>query len=311
MLSEGCVLVTGAAGFIGSNFIDFLFEKYSDLNVVVIDKLTYAADKSRLEEHIDEIAFYEADLADKDSIEDVFEEHDISVVVNFAAESHVDRSIESGDPFVESNVKGAHNLMSVSKDHDIDKFVQVSTDEVYGSIKEGKFKETDPLDPSSPYSASKAAADMFANSFYVTHNLPVIIARPTNNFGPNQHPEKLIPKFITRAKKGKTLPVYGDGTNVRDWLYVKDNCRAIDLLIRKGSPGEIYNIGADNFLQNIEVTEKILELIGQGDDLIEHVEDRKGHDQRYAVDSTKIRKLGWRPKTSFDKGLTRTIEYYG
>ncbi|MFB6159272.1 MAG: dTDP-glucose 4,6-dehydratase, partial [Candidatus Nanohalobium sp.] len=194
-----------------------------------------------------------------------------------------------------------------AKEHELEKFIQISTDEVYGSREEGKFKEEDPLDPSSPYSASKASADMVANSFKVTHNLPVLIVRPTNNFGPNQHPEKLIPKFISRAKEGKNLPVYGDGTNVRDWLYVKDNCRAIDLLLREGKVGEIYNVGANQFKQNIEVTKKILELVGAEEDLIDFVEDRKGHDQRYAVDSSKIRKLGWEPEVDFEEGLEKMI----
>ncbi|MFB6200109.1 MAG: dTDP-glucose 4,6-dehydratase, partial [Candidatus Nanohaloarchaea archaeon] len=197
-----------------------------------------------------------------------------------------------------------------AKEHELEKFIQISTDEVYGSREEGKFKEEDPLDPSSPYSASKASADMVANSFKVTHDLPVLIVRPTNNFGPNQHPEKLIPKFISRAKEGKSLPVYGDGTNVRDWLYVKDNCRAIDLLLKEGETGEIYNVGANQFKQNIEVTKKILELVGANENIIEFVEDRKGHDQRYAVDSSKIRDLGWEPKVSFEEGLKKILGKY-
>lgn len=304
------ILITGAAGFIGSNFVEFLFEKYDNPNITVIDKLTYAADKSRLESYLDSIKFIEGDISDYETVKKAFSENDIDFVINFAAESHVDRSIESGKPFMRSNVEGAYTMMDVAKEHDIERFIQISTDEVYGSRKEGKFEEGDPLDPSSPYSASKASADMLANSFEVTHNLPVMVVRPTNNFGPNQHPEKLIPKFIQRARNGKKLPVYGDGTNVRDWLYVKDTCRGIDTLLRKGETGEIYNIGANQFKQNIEVTKKIIELTEVSEDLIEFVEDRKGHDQRYAVDSTKIRELGWKPKTDFEAGLKNILNSY-
>lgn len=304
------ILVTGAAGFIGSNFIEFLYEKYDNPNITVVDKLTYAAEKSRLEE-FENLRFVEADISDKRKMEEIFEEENFSYVVNFAAESHVDNSIELGKPFVRSNVEGAYTLMDVASQRDeLEKFIQISTDEVYGSVDEGKAKEGDSLEPSSPYSASKASADMLANSFRVTHDLPVIIARPTNNFGPNQHKEKLIPKFVNRAKKGKKLPVYGDGTNVRDWLYVKDNCRAIETLLKKGEPGEIYNIGANQFRENIEVTKKILEILDKDEALIEYVEDRKGHDQRYAVDSSKIRNLGWEPQVGFEKGLKKTIEHY-
>lgn len=302
------ILITGGAGFIGSNFVEFISKKYENTNITVVDKLTYAADKSRLEPYLDSINFVEGDISDTEKMEKIFSQEKPDFVINFAAESHVDRSIESGKPFMRSNVEGAYTLMDIAKEHEIEKFIQISTDEVYGSREEGKFKEFDSLDPSSPYSASKASADMVANSFKVTHNLPVIIVRPTNNFGPNQHPEKLIPKFISRAKEDKKLPVYGDGTNVRDWLYVKDNCRAIDLLLREGKPGEIYNVGANQFKQNIEVTEKILELVGADEDLVEFVEDRKGHDQRYAVDSTKIRELGWEPKISFEEGLRKTVK---
>jgi dTDP-glucose 4,6-dehydratase len=308
MCTEGKnIIVTGAAGFIGSNFIEFIYEKYNNINVIVIDKLTYAADKSRLKE-FDDLRFIEGDIKDRNTVQKAFSRKEIDFVVNFAAESHVDRSIDSGKPFIHSNVEGAYTLMEEASKHDIEKFIQISTDEVYGSREEGKFKEGEPLDPSSPYSASKASADMVANSFRVTHNLPTIIVRPTNNFGPNQYPEKLIPKFISRAKEGKKLPVYGDGTNVRDWLYVKDNCRAIDLLLREGETGEIYNVGANQFEQNIEVTKKILELVRADENVIEFVEDRKGHDQRYAVDSSKIRELGWKPQVDFEEGLRKTIK---
>jgi dTDP-glucose 4,6-dehydratase len=302
------ILITGGLGFIGSNFIEFLYEKYSNPAITVIDKSTYAADKSRIEEYLNELTFYEEDISNMERMKEIFHENEFDYIINFAAESHVDRSIESGKPFMKSNVEGVYTLMDVAKENNIEKFIQISTDEVYGSREEGKFKEEDTLNPSSPYSASKASADMIASSFKVTHNLPVIIVRPTNNFGPNQHPEKLIPKFISRAKEGKRLPVYGDGTNVRDWLYVKDNCRAIDLLLREGETGEVYNVGANQFKKNIEVTKKIIDLVGKDENLIEFVEDRKGHDQRYAVDSSKIRELGWEPKISFEEGLKKTIK---
>jgi dTDP-glucose 4,6-dehydratase len=302
-------LVTGGAGFIGSNFIEYLLENYDNPEITVIDKLTYAGSREKLEGIEGWINFVEADIAERNSkVKKAVEEAE--VIVNFAAESHVDRSIDSGSPFVHSNVEGAQNLMELANQKRVEKFIQISTDEVYGSIENGKAKEGDKLDPSSPYSASKASADLFANSFKVTHDLPICIVRPVNNYGPRQHPEKLIPKFISRAKQDKKLPVYGDGTNVRDWLYVKDNCRAIDTVIKKGETGEIYNVGADNFKQNIEITRKILKELGKTEELIEFVEDRKGHDQRYAVDSTKIRELGWKPQVDFEKGLKKTIEYY-
>lgn len=301
-------LITGAAGFIGSNFVHFLDNSQPQIDVTVLDKLTYAGNKENLKPVLDKIEFIKGDIADKELVKGILK--NIDIVVNFAAESHVDRSIESGEPFVHSNVEGAHNLMEASLEEGIEKFVHISTDEVYGSIEEGKASEKDRLNPSSAYSASKAAADMFANSFYVTHDLPVLIARPTNNYGPNQHKEKLIPKFITNASKGEKLPLYGDGSNVRDWLYVEDTCKAIELLIRKGKSGEVYNIGADNFKTNLEVTETILSQMGKNKDLISFVEDRKGHDQRYAVDSKKIRELGWEPETDFESGIQKTINHY-
>jgi dTDP-glucose 4,6-dehydratase len=303
-LKDKNILVTGGAGFIGSNFVEYLVEKH-DASITVVDKLTYAGSKEKLSDVLEEIEFVKADISDNKKMRPLLEE--AHIVVNFAAESHVDRSIESGDPFVHSNVQGAQNLMKLANNNSVEKFIQISTDEVYGSIEEGKAKEGDKLDPSSPYSASKAAADMFANSYRVTHDLPICIVRPVNNFGPKQNPEKLIPKFIKKAKNDEKLPLYGDGSNVRDWLYVKDNCRAIEKVIRKGKAGEIYNVGADQFKTNLEVTKKILELLGKPEDLIEFVEDRKGHDQRYAVDSTKIRELGWRPEIKFEEGLEELL----
>ncbi|MFB6208221.1 MAG: dTDP-glucose 4,6-dehydratase [Candidatus Nanohaloarchaea archaeon] len=303
------ILVTGGAGFIGSNFVHYLQDEYDNPEITVLDKLTYAGSKENLEPHLEDITFVKGDIADRSTVEEVLPGHDF--VVNFAAESHVDRSIDSGDPFVHSNVDGAYTLMDVARQTGIEKFIQISTDEVYGSIEEGKAKEGDPLDPSSPYSASKAAADMFANAMHTTYGFPVVIARPTNNYGPRQHPEKLIPKFITNALNGEELPLYGDGSNVRDWLYVKDTCTALELLLQKGENGDIYNIGGDNFRTNVEVTEKILEATHKAEDLISFVDDRKGHDYRYAVDSSKIRELGWESQMDFDKGLTETLDFYG
>ncbi|MFB6209887.1 MAG: dTDP-glucose 4,6-dehydratase [Candidatus Nanohaloarchaea archaeon] len=301
-------LVTGGAGFIGSNFVEHLIENRSDAEVVVLDKLTYAGEKSNIEAYLDEVKFVEGDIQDRDVTRDLVSEAD--VVVNFAAESHVDRSIESGEPFIDSNVRGAHNLMEVAVEEGVKKFVQISTDEVYGSLEEGKASEDSRLDPSSRYSATKASADMIANAMRVTHDLPVCTVRPTNNYGPRQHEEKLIPKFITRARNGEKLPLYGDGSNVRDWLYVKDNCRAIELVAEKGEPGEIYNVGAQNFRTNLEVTKMILDRLDRSEDLIEFVEDRAGHDQRYAVDTEKIEQLGWSPEVSFKTGIEKTIEHY-
>lgn len=307
-VSTANILVTGGAGFIGSNFVHYLFEAYDAPDVTVLDKLTYAGRRENLDRVMDRIRFEEGDIADADRARPLVADAD--VVVNFAAESHVDRSIESGDPFVHSNVQGAYTLMEAAREVGVERFLHISTDEVYGSIAEGKAEEGDPLDPSSPYSASKAAADMFANAFAVTYGLPVLIARPTNNYGPRQYPEKLIPKFMTNAVEGEDLPLYGDGSNVRDWLYVEDTCRAVDLLLREGAVGETYNIGADNFRTNLEVTELLLDILGKPEELITFVEDRPGHDYRYAVDSEKIRDLGWSPDTGFREGLEATAAYY-
>lgn len=302
------ILVTGGAGFIGSNFVEFLVNNYNNVTITVLDKLTYAGNKENLSPVWNEIEFVRGDIIDRDLVSDVVEGKDI--IINFAAESHVDRSINSSEPFIQSNIHGVQTLLETVKDFGAERFIQISTDEVYGSIEEGEAKEGGSLNPSSPYSASKAAADMLVNSFVVTHDVPAIIARPTNNYGPRQHPEKLIPKFITRAQEKKRLPVYGDGSNIRDWLFVKDTCRAIDLLMREGSVGDVYNIGAGNYRSNIEVTREILQKLQRPESLIEFVEDRKGHDERYAVDFSRIRSLGWKPNTSFEEGLDKTIVYY-
>jgi len=303
------ILVTGGAGFIGSNYVHHLLEDSSD-QVVTLDSLTYAGSLDNLDGVLDHPRhqFIEGDIRDEDLVANVIA--DVDVVVNFAAESHVDRSINGSKPFVRSNIEGTQTLLDASVEADINRFLQVSTDEVYGHILEGEFSESDSLNPRNPYAATKAAADLLVNSYFVTHNLPAVITRTSNNFGPRQHPEKLIPKFIQHAITGEDLPLYGDGSNVREWVYVADNCRAIDTVLRDGTAGEIYNIGSGYELTNLEVTHRILDAVGASRDLITFVEDRAGHDQRYALDKSKIESLGWEPELDFEEGLQRTIEYY-
>ncbi|RYJ08632.1 dTDP-glucose 4,6-dehydratase [Halogeometricum borinquense] len=303
------ILVTGGAGFIGSNFVHYVIEQYDD-EVVTLDALTYAGSKENLEGVLDNPRheFIEGDIRDEELVRDLVA--DVDTVVNFAAESHVDRSIEGAKPFVETNVQGTQTLLDAAKDSGIERFLQISTDEVYGQILDGKFSEDDPLNPRNPYSATKASADHLAKSFETTHDLPVLITRTCNNFGPRQHPEKLIPKFIKNASEGKSLPVYGDGSNVREWIYAEDNCRALDTVLREGEIGEIYNIGSHAEKTNLEVTEAILDAVGADKDLIEFVEDRAGHDQRYALETEKIESLGWEPAYTFEEGLEETVEYY-
>lgn len=305
------LLVTGGAGFIGSNFIRYILGKYPEYNILNLDKLTYAGNPDNLKDIAENprYNFVKGDICDNGLVAKAIKE-DIDVVLNFAAESHVDRSILSPDEFVLTNVLGVNSLLKVAQEKGVKRFVQISTDEVYGSIKEGSFKETDLLTPSSPYSASKAGGDLVAYSYWVTYKFPVIITRSSNNFGPYQYPEKVIPLFITNALEGKRLPLYGDGLNVRDWLFVLDNCEAIDLILHKGVDGEIYNIGADNELTNSELTKRILDILGKPEDLIEYVEDRLGHDRRYSIDSSKIRKLGWKPRHDFEKALEETVRWY-
>jgi len=303
------VLVTGGAGFIGSNFVRFLLENTSE-EVLTLDALTYAGSKSNLKglESADRHTFVEGDIRDEDLVSDLI--GDADAVVNFAAESHVDRSVQSSKPFVSTNVEGTRTLLDAARNHDLERFVQISTDEVYGEIESGTFEESDPLEPRNPYAATKAAADLLARSYFVTHDVPVLITRSSNNFGPRQHAEKLIPKFIERARDGRSLPVYGDGSNVREWLYVEDNCRAIDRVLRDGVVGDIYNVGSGIEKQNIEVTKEIIRTVGASEHLIEFVPDRAGHDQRYALDTTKIEALGWNPRVTFEEGLERTLNYY-
>ena len=304
------ILVTGGAGFIGSNFVHYVLEEHEDDEVITLDALTYAGSKDNLDGVLDNPRheFVEGDIRDRDLATKLVS--DVDAVVNFAAESHVDRSIEGAEPFVTTNVRGTQTLLDAANEGDIDRFLQISTDEVYGQILDGKFSEDDPLDPRNPYAATKAGADLLTRSFETTHDLPILITRTCNNFGPRQHPEKLIPKFIRNAATGENLPVYGDGSNVREWIYVEDNCRALDVVLREGAVGEIYNIGSHTEKTNLEVTEAILDAVGADEDLIEFVDDRAGHDQRYALETEKIEALGWEPAYAFEEGLERTVDYY-
>ncbi|MFC6952843.1 dTDP-glucose 4,6-dehydratase [Halorubellus litoreus] len=304
------ILVTGGAGFIGSNFVHYVLNAHEDDEVITLDALTYAGSKDNLEGVLDDPRheFVEGNIRDRELVTDLAA--DVDAIVNFAAESHVDRSIEGAKPFVTTNVQGTQTLLDAAKQNDIERFLQISTDEVYGQILDGKFSEDDSLNPRNPYSATKASADLLARSFHTTHDLPVLITRTCNNFGPRQHPEKLIPKFIQNAAAGETLPVYGDGSNVREWIHVEDNCRALDIVLREGEIGEVYNIGSHAEKTNLEVTRAILDAVGASENLIEFVEDRAGHDQRYALETEKIEALGWEPEYSFEEGLERTVDYY-
>jgi dTDP-glucose 4,6-dehydratase len=302
------LLITGGAGFIGCNFVRHVLDAHPDYDVVVLDKLTYAGRLENLQKIMDRITFIQGDICDKGDVGQAMEGCD--AVVNFAAETHVDRSIADASAFVKTNVLGTHALLETAREQELRRFVQIGTDEVYGSTTSSSFYEDDSLNPSSPYSASKAGADLLARAYFITYGLPVMVTRSSNNFGPYQYPEKLIPFFILRAMRRETLPVYGSGLNVRDWLYVRDNCAAIDLVLHNGLPGEIYNIGGGNELTNLEITRRILSRLDMPEDLIEHVGDRLGHDFRYSIDSSKIRGLGWRPELKFEEALEYTIEWY-
>ena len=308
------ILVTGGAGFIGSNFVHYMLGEYEDVEIVNYDKLTYAGNLDNLRdvENNPGYSFIKGDICDKKKIDEVVKKTGVNQIINFAAESHVDRSITGPKTFIKTDVFGAFTLLEACRRFDVDRFIQISTDEVYGSIEKGSFKETDPLNPSSPYSSSKASADLVANSYFITYGFPVSITRSSNNFGPYQYPEKLIPLFVTNALHGSSLPVYGDGLQVRDWLYVEDNCEAIDLIRKKGELGEIYNVGADNEHTNMEITHIILNELNKPESLIKHVEDRLGHDRRYSLNSSKIKKLGWEPHRSqdFETSMKKTIQWY-
>jgi dTDP-glucose 4,6-dehydratase len=304
-------LVTGGCGFIGSNFIHMLLQKYGmDVEIYNLDKLTYAGNPENLKDIAAQsnYHFIHGDICDDVVVNDVMNK--VDVVVNFAAETHVDRAISKPDDFIKTDIFGAFVLLESARKSIIKKFIQISTDEVYGSILNGSFKETDVLDPSSPYSASKAGADRLAYSYFVTYNLPVIISRCSNNYGPYQFPEKLIPLFITNALDDKKLPIYGDGRNVRDWIFVMDHCLAIDFLIQNGQNGQVYNIGAGEEQTNLQITKTILQALGKSEDLMTYVQDRPGHDRRYSVDTTKIRSLGWKPAHCFTDAMKETIHWY-
>ncbi|WP_042165709.1 dTDP-glucose 4,6-dehydratase [Paenibacillus gorillae] len=308
------LIVTGGAGFIGSNFVLYMMKKYPEYKIINVDALTYAGNLENLRsiEGNPNYTFVKADIADKSALEPLFAAGNIDAVLNFAAESHVDRSILHPEIFVQTNILGTQTLLDLSKQYNISKFVQVSTDEVYGTLGDtGLFTEETPLAPNSPYSASKAGADLLVRAYHETFGLPINITRCSNNYGPYQFPEKLIPLMIQNALQDKPLPVYGDGLNVRDWLYVEDHCSAIDLVLHKGRNGEVYNVGGNNERTNVHVVKTILEELGKPDTLITYVKDRLGHDRRYAIDADKIRnELGWQPQYPYENGIKETIRWY-
>ncbi len=311
------ILVTGGAGFIGCNFVYYMLDKHPDYSIVCLDALTYAGNLRSLDKAMENsnFKFVKGSIADKELVDKLFEDEKFDIVVNFAAESHVDRSIENPFIFLETNVMGTACLLEASKKHGVSRFHQVSTDEVYGDLPLDRpdlfFTEDLPLTTSSPYSASKASADLLTLAFHRTYGLPVTISRCSNNYGPYQFPEKLIPLMIVRAQENQPLPVYGQGLNVRDWLYVEDHCKAIDMIIHNGRVGEVYNVGGHNERQNIEVVKTILRQLSKPESLITYVKDRAGHDLRYAIDPSKISsELGWEPETGFDEGMKMTIQWY-
>jgi len=304
------ILITGGAGFIGSNFIRYIIKKYKNYKVFNLDKLTYCGNINNLRdiEKNPRYYFLRGDICDKKIVEKLVKK--VDAIINFAAESHVDRSILEPESFIKTNFFGTHILLEAAKKYKIKKFIQIGTDEEYGSIKKGYFKENNPLNPSSPYSASKAAASLLSLSYFKTFKLPVIVTRSSNNFGPHQYPEKIIPLFITNLLEEKRVPLYGRGLQRRDWLYVIDNCRAIDIVLQKGMVGEIYNVAGGNELSNKELTKIILRNLGKDDKWIEYVKDRPGHDFRYAINCQKIKKLGWRPIYRFEEAIKETINWY-
>ena len=304
------LLVTGGAGFIGSNFIHYMLNNYPDCKIVNLDKLTYAGNLDNLKdvENDQRYEFIHGDIRDKELVQKIYKK--VHGVVHLAAETHVDRSIVDAGEFVLTDVFGSFVLFEAMKNANIDFFIHVSTDEVYGSRDQGFFNEEDPLNPSSPYAASKAGADRLAYSYMVTYDLPIIILRPSNNFGPYQYPEKFIPLFVTNALEDENLPLYGKGTNIRDWLYVEDNCRAIEIVMGNGKLGEVYNVGANNEVKNIDIAKRIVTLLKKPEDLIKFVSDRLGHDKRYALDCGKIHALGWKPEKNFEEALAFTIRWY-
>jgi dTDP-glucose 4,6-dehydratase len=316
------ILVTGGAGFIGSNFIRYVLRTHPEDQIVNLDRLTYAGNPDNLKDVETDpdmgprYRFVRGDICEAEDVEATFAaateafRGSFEAVVNFAAETHVDRSITGPEDFMRTDVIGTHVLLEAVRAHDVARYLQISTDEVYGSIDKGSFRETDALDPSSPYSASKAGAELLVRAYHTTYGTPVVITRSSNNYGPYQYPEKLIPLFATNALDGLPLPVYGDGMNVRDWIHVDDNCRGVDLVLRNGCDGEIYNIGGGNERPNIEITRRILRATDNDESLLRYVSDRLGHDRRYSIDCGKVRELGWDPQIAFDEGLAQTVAWY-
>lgn len=306
------LLITGGAGFIGSNFIHHILSQHPNWEITNLDKLTYAGNLENLEDVKNNpgYRFVKGDIVDRELVSNLLQDK-IDIIVNFAAESHVDRSILDASPFIETNIKGTQTLLEGARQYKVGRFIQVSTDEIYGSIETGKFTEESPLSPNSPYAASKAAADLLCQAYWKTYHLPVIITRCSNNLGPFQFPEKLVPLAITNALENKPIPIYGDGLNVRDWIYVDDHCRALDSVLQKGKPGEVYNIAASQEKTNLELVHKLLDIMGKPQSLITFVADRPGHDRRYALDAAKItRELSWAPTYSFEEALATTVNWY-
>ena len=306
------LLVTGGAGFIGSNFIRHILKEHPDWEITNLDKLTYAGNLENLKDIEDNprYRFAKGDITDRELISNILRNR-FDAIINFAAESHVDRSILDASPFIETNIKGTQILLEGARQYKVARFVQVSTDEVYGSTEKGKFNEKSPLAPNSPYSASKTAADLLCHAYWKSYQFPIVITRSSNNLGPFQFPEKLIPLAITNVLENKPIPVYGDGLNVRDWIYVGDHCRALDTVLQKGKPGEVYNIAANEEKTNLELIHRLLDIMGKSRELITFVADRPGHDRRYALDMTKISTaLGWKPAYSFEKALSTTVDWY-
>ena len=305
------ILVTGGAGFIGSNFIRYMLDKYKDYKIINLDKLTYAGNLDNLKDTEDNpnYRFIYGDICNVNLVNDIVKD-DVDIIINFAAETHVDRSIEDPSEFMRTDFQGVYVLLEAVRKHNISKFIQISTDEVYGTAYERFFKEEDNLKPRNPYSVGKLAGERLAYSYFATHNVPVIITRASNNFGPYQYPEKFIPLFITNALEGNSLPLYGDGSQIRDWIYVIDHCKAIDLLLEKGEVGEVYNIATGNLIPNIEIAKRIVKILDVSESMIKTVTDRPGHDIRYALDYSKIQRLGWKPSRDFENSFEDTVKWY-
>jgi dTDP-glucose 4,6-dehydratase len=308
------LMITGGAGFIGSNFTRYMLEKYAHYRVVVYDKLTYAGNLDNLKDVASDFGhrytFVKGDICDADAVAETLRQHDVDTIVNFAAETHVDRSIMEPDAFIKTDVFGTYTLLEAARQFELERYHQISTDEVYGHVPQGSSKETDPVAPRSPYAASKASADLMAHAYHVTYGVPITITRGANNIGPYQYPEKVVPLFTTNALDDQPLPLYGDGLQVRDYHYVADHCEAVDLVLHEGTAGSIYNVGTGTEMPNIEMTRLILRLLGKPESLIQPVRDRAGHDRRYSVDLAKIRALGWEPTHSCEEAIEKTVRWY-